>query len=615
LRDYVDDHDWLAMGSSLLPRKCYPEKEERPVPYAFCRHCPNFTVYIEMLNITKALTEHMASGGHQSKIAAVQNSKKITDFAGRLKETPADFQTKFLLALLRDGLSVEFTQGSLFQEFLLPRFPNFASIQSVETLRLEIPRAERLEETTLKERLKEQLFWIGIDETPDSMNRPLLHGIVTYVRHLKDLERQPVAEHALILSETFEGRCTGDVVVNSVAVSFERYGLEFKRNLGLSSDSASYMGYVGDQLASRAQAQQRYVRIHDPSHLIHNLMNDIVDWKENEGDPLPWMKSATNFMSDALTVSKLRELSGVFDRVQRYSRIRWLTIGKCARSVYDQWDDFSELPAGYTFTAASSIPASVSNLEQGLLSDPLVQVKVHLLALIAEKWGPTLTWFESNNPRAYQCLAKLRDFSTTVRDWLGPLDVDSLLDDLDHHRGLNERANGLRQTFERLGQFVRNRWTEMLNNITDSQMRFWHQCTVLNPSQKAQRNQRDEFYFELLDHVANRMGLSVQDRRGLLRDQFLEYLAELFDRELDESPLVWEYWSSCRKRWPLLAQIVLILLAAPIGGNSELERSFSLVKRTSLDPHRQNASAENKSVMNRAHVNKELDLYPLGPSL
>jgi hAT family C-terminal dimerisation region len=109
------------------------------------------------------------------------------------------------------------------------------------------------------------------------------------------------------------------------------------------------------------------------------------------------------------------------------------------------------------------------------------------------------------------------------------------------------------------------------------------------------------------------MGLSAQDRRGPLRDQFLEYLAEAFDRDLDQSPQVWTYWSSSRRRWPLLAMIVLILLAAPIG-NSELERSFSLVKRTSLDPHRQNASAENKSVMNRAHVNKELNLYPLGPS-
>ena len=68
-----------------------------------------------------------------------------------------------------------------------------------------------------------------------------------------------------------------------------------------------------------------------------------------------------------------------------------------------------------------------------------------------------------------------------------------------------------------------------------------------------------------------------------------------------------------RRRWPLLSIIILILLAAPIG-NSELERSFSLVKRTSLDPHRQNASPENKSAMNRAHVNKDLNLYSIEPS-
>ncbi len=53
----------------------------------------------------------------------------------------------------------------------------------------------------------------------------------------------------------------------------------------------------------------------------------------------------------------------------------------------------------------------------------------------------------------------------------------------------------------------------------------------------------------------------------------------------------------------------IILLAAPIG-NSELERSFSLMKRTSLDPHRQTASSENKAAMNKAHVNKDLHLVP-----
>lgn len=613
LRDYIDDHDWLALAAEKAPRLCYPEKEMKPVLIAYCRHCPKSTFYLEMPNITKSIGEHVVTTGHQAKVSAIEKSKKITDFAGRLKETPAEFQDKLLLALLRDGLSVEFTKGSFFTDFLLPRFPMFGSIQSVSTLRDNVTRVEMLEDVVLKERLKGQLFWLGVDETPDSMNRPLLHGIVTYVHNLRDLDAQPEVQHALILSETFEGRCTGDVVVNSVEAAFTSFGAEVRSNLGLSSDSASYMGYVGNALATRAQARQRYIQIHDPSHLIHNLMTEIVDWKENEGDALPWMKSATNFMSDALTVSKLRELAGVFDRIQKYSRIRWLTIGRCARSVYDQWEEFSELPAGYAFTAASNVPASVTNLEQSLHDDTILQPKVHLLALLAEKWGPTLTWFESNNPRSYQCLERLQEFSALVRAWLSPADVDSLIADLDQHRGLNERVNVLRQPLQRLGAFVAEKWLSMLNNITDSQMRFWHQAVILNPSQKAQRNREDDFYFELFDHVAVRQGISAQDRRDRLRAEFHEYLSEPFTRLLSNSALVWEYWCSCRRRWPLLSIITLILLAAPIG-NSELERSFSLVKRTSLDPHRQNASAENKSAMNRAHVNKDLKLYSLEPS-
>jgi len=605
------------MSLTTALRKCYPDKDHRQVQYAYCRHCVGFSVYIEMLNITKSITEHEANKTHDAKIKGLEKNKKITDFGGRLKESPGDFQEKFLLSLMRDGLSVEFTKGSVFQEFLLPRFPQFDSIQGLDTLRDKVVGVEKLEENVLKERLKDQLFWIGIDETPDSMNRPLLHGIVTYVHNLRNLDAPPEIQHALILSETFEGRCTGDVVVNSIGTCFERYGLSHRSNLGLSSDSASYMGYVGNALAANSQARQRYIQIHDPSHLIHNLMNEVVDWKQIEADPQPWIKSALYFMSDALTVSKLRELAHVFDRVQKYSRIRWLTIGKCARSVYDQWEEFSELPAGYAFTAASNVPASIISLERALYDDPLLKCKVHLLSLLAEKWGPTLTWFESNNPRSYQCLSKLQEFSAIARSWLSPADIDSLirdLHDLDPHRGLNERVTALRQSLQLLGEFVTAKWTAMLNNVTDSQMRFWTQATILSPSQKGHRNMDDAFYFELIDHVAIRQGVNPQDRRDLLRRQFDEYLAETFNRELPNSGAVWDYWVSLRRRWPILAFIALILLAAPIG-NSELERSFSLVKRTSLDPHRQTASSENKAAMNKAHVNKDLCLVPLHPGI
>ena len=58
---------------------------------------------------------------------------------------------------------------------------------------------------------------------------------------------------------------------------------------------------------------------------------------------------------------------------------------------------------------------------------------------------------------------------------------------------------------------------------------------------------------------------------------------------------------------------VLILLASPIG-NSALERSFKLVKETSLDPLRQSADPETKSLMNKARVNADCRFSSLQPA-
>ena len=67
------------------------------------------------------------------------------------------------------------------------------------------------------------------------------------------------------------------------------------------------------------------------------------------------------------------------------------------------------------------------------------------------------------------------------------------------------------------------------------------------------------------------------------------------------------------QKWPNLSQLVLVLLMAPIG-NSELERSFRLVKVGSLASNRQTGNAETKSVVNLAHVNGSLNLANIGPA-
>ena len=96
-----------------------------------------------------------------------------------------------LLSLLRDGLSPEFRNGHFFKDFLEPRFPQFASIHEQDSLREKMKDAYKLDEDVIRSKMKGQIFWIGIDETPDSMNRALVHGIASFVDCLEDLKATP----------------------------------------------------------------------------------------------------------------------------------------------------------------------------------------------------------------------------------------------------------------------------------------------------------------------------------------------------------------------------------------------------------------------------------------
>ncbi len=176
---------------------------------------------------------------------------------------------------------------------------------------------------------------------------------------------------------------------------------------------------------------------------------------------------------------------------------------------------------------------------------------------------------------------------------------------------MNGRTEDLRTALAALGDFVREKWQAISTNLTNSQMRFWTQMEIFNPENKAGRAQNDDFYFQLLDRIALRRGLTPEQRRSL-RKEFDAYLRLPITRNFDNSGEVWSFWAAQRRTWSLLAPLVLLLLSAPIG-NSELERSFSLVKRTSLDPHRATSSVENKSVMNKAHVNGDCKFSDIAP--
>ena len=71
---------------------------------------------------------------------------------------------------------------------------------------------------------------------------------------------------------------------------------------------------------------------------------------------------------------------------------------------------------------------------------------------------------------------------------------------------------------------------------------------------------------------------------------------------------VWQYWVAQKSFKLQLASTVLALLAAPIG-NSDVERSLRMIKKTSLFKERgAKMTAENKEMINFIYVNAPLQL-------
>jgi hypothetical protein len=205
-----------------------------------CRYCPSeWHVTKHTNNVLQTINEHGSRESHRKNRAADQMSQRI-DHQPRLVENPVDFQEKMVLALMRDGLSVEFTEGQFFKNFLAPRFPQFASIQTARSLRSVMVKAYSSDESVIKKCMAKKLFWLGIDETPDSMNRPLLHVMATYLDlNFSDPKTLPTFDcirRVLIASDSIEGKCGADIVVERVEVAAKTLDLDLSFNIGLSSD-------------------------------------------------------------------------------------------------------------------------------------------------------------------------------------------------------------------------------------------------------------------------------------------------------------------------------------------------------------------------------------------
>ena len=80
-----------------------------------------------------------------------------------------------------------------------------------------------------------------------------------------------------------------------------------------------------------------------------------------------------------------------------------------------------------------------------------------------------------------------------------------ILNELPRQRELNQAENDLRNKLTSLGQFARRAWAGLLDNVTASQLRFWRQMVVFDPSKKALRTEDDPFYVGIVETIARRL--------------------------------------------------------------------------------------------------------------
>ena len=105
----------------------------------------------------------------------------------------------------------------------------------------------------------------------------------------------------------------------------------------------------------------------------------------------------------------------------------------------------------------------------------------------------------------------------------------------------------------------------MKENVTESQIKFWKQIKVFDPSHNAGREE-DDFYLELLNRISTSLGYTNEQKNKVSAD-FKLYLNTAINRVLNSAYEVWDYWAAKLRVWPTMSQLVLILLMATIGNS------------------------------------------------
>jgi hypothetical protein len=126
-------------------------------------------------------------------------------------------------SILRSGYSLEIIEKPLFTDFLIPRHPLYANLQTVDHLRrTEINTAYERDLHGLKVLSKGKFYFLIFDETPNSKNVPLLNILSVLIDVLAPI---PKVVTALLSSEEI-ARCNAATVVTAVNAAVDLFEFE-----------------------------------------------------------------------------------------------------------------------------------------------------------------------------------------------------------------------------------------------------------------------------------------------------------------------------------------------------------------------------------------------------
>jgi len=380
--------------------------------------------------------------------------------------------------------------------------------------------------------------------------------------------------------------------------------------LGVGSDSASYVKLSVDILAARWD--QRLIAVRCPSHLIHDMLRDVLHMEQADFVQLHpnfaevrGLRHVLNFMTSVVEMSTLRELYGRLRPIQPLSQTRWAQIKKTASQVLKNWDAIVEASAVVLETERASQTAVMV----ALLS-PTLRTELNIVYEFSRKMLVQIEWFESQEPRAHEVYSRLSTVTASLQPLMRTDEINILLQN--GHCPPEDQA-AMTVLVRAVSHAARANWeSKVRDNQADETLEFYRTLQLFHPQLKAIVPINDADFLQFCRPISDSIELWNDD------DGPHPILSEL--RAYREGPAVaavmpplevWRFWCAQRAITPWLGRVALVLLAVPIG-NADSERSFRKTKAVGLDKVRgAKMSIERKGQQNFVYVNAPLRLTPL----